>query len=88
MGNFKELKVWQKAKDLAATIYRITEQGDFSRDFAFRDQIRRAAVSVPSNIAEGDELDTNKQSVKFFHIAKGSTAEILTQSIMVREIGY
>ena len=88
MGNFRELKVWQKAKDLAVYIYRMTEDGAFSKDFGLRDQIRRAAVSVPSNISEGDELDTNKQAIKFFYIAKGSVAEILTQSIIAREIGY
>jgi four helix bundle protein len=88
MGNFRELKVWQKAKDLAVYIYRITEQNSFSKDFGLRDQIRRASVSVPSNISEGDELDTNKQAIKFFYVAKGSTAEVLTQSIIAREIGY
>lgn len=88
MGNFRELKVWQRAKDLAVYIYRMTEQGPFSKDFGLKDQIRRAAVSVPSNISEGDELDTNKQAIKFFYVAKGSSAEVLTQSIIAREIGY
>ena len=88
MGNFRDLKVWQKARDLAVYIYRLTDQGMFSKDFGLKDQIRRAAVSVPSNIAEGDELDTNKQAVKFFYVAKGSAAEILTQSIIAHEIGY
>jgi len=63
MGNFRELKVWVKARDLAVQIYRITAAGEFGRDFGLRDQIRRAAVSIPSNIAEGDELDTDRQSV-------------------------
>jgi four helix bundle protein len=88
MGNFKELKVWQKAKDLAVYIYRMTEQGAFSKDYGLRDQIRRAAVSVPSNISEGDELDTNRQAVRFFYVAKGSSAEVLTQAIIAYEIGY
>ena len=57
-------------------------------DYGLRDQIRRAAVSIPSNISEGDELDTNKQAVKFFYIAKGSSAEVLTQAIIALEIGY
>ena len=88
MGNFQELKVWQRAKDLAIYIYRLTEKGKFARDFGLRDQLRRASVSIPSNIAEGDELDTNKQSTRFFYIAKGSAAEVLTQAIIAKEIGY
>jgi len=88
MGKFQELKVWQRAKDLAVYIYKITEKGKFSKDFSLRDQIRRASVSIPSNIAEGDELGTNKQAVKFFYIAKGSAAELLTQSIIAMDIGY
>jgi four helix bundle protein len=53
-----------------------------------KDQIQRSAVSIPSNIAEGDERDTNKQSVHYFYIAKGSSAELLTQIIIGQEIGY
>ena len=68
---FKELLVWQKARDLAVEIYKITSQGRFKQDFGLRDQIRRAAVSVPSNIAEGDERDTDKDAIRFFFMAKG-----------------
>ncbi len=88
MGNFEELKVWQKSKNLAVYVYNITDKGMFSKDFGLRDQIQRSAVSIPSNIAEGDELGSDKQSVKFFHIAKGSTAELLTQATIAHEIGY
>jgi four helix bundle protein len=88
MGRFMELKVWQRAKDLAVYVYKITREGDVARDFGFRDQIRRASVSIPSNIAEGDELGSNKQAVRFFYIAKGSSAELLTQSIIALEIEY
>jgi len=88
MGNFKELKTWQRAKDLAVFIYKVTNDGIFSKDFGLRDQIRRAAVSIPSNLAEGDELGTNKQAVNFFYTAKGSTAEVQTQAIIAKEIGY
>ena len=85
---FRDLMVWKRAKDLAVTIYRLTESGAFSRDFGLRDQIRRAAVSIASNIAEGDERDTNKDSVRFLYIAKGSLAEVTTQTIIATEIGY
>jgi four helix bundle protein len=76
---FKDLVVWQKAKDLAVIIYRISNKTLLSKDFSLRDQIRRSAVSIASNIAEGDERDTDKESVRFFFIAKGSLAELRTQ---------
>ena len=88
MGGFRDLQVWRKAKDLAVYIYRVTNKGDFCKDFGLRDQIRRAVISVASNIAEGDERDTNRESVRFLYIAKGSLAELLTQIIISKEIGY
>jgi four helix bundle protein len=88
MGKFRDLKVWQRSKDLAVYIYRETKKGQFSKDFGLRDQIRRAAASIPSNIAEGDELGSNKQAIRHFYIAKGSSAEVLTQAIISLEIGY
>jgi four helix bundle protein len=88
MGNFEELKVWQRSKKLAVFLYQISGQGVFSKDYDLRGQIRRAAVSIPSNIAEGDELGTDRQAIKFFYIAKGSSAELFTQAIIAHEIGY
>lgn len=73
---------------MAVYIYGITGQGKFLKDFGLRDQIRRAAVSIPSNIAEGDELSSDKHSNKYFYIAKGSSAEVLTQAVIAMEIGY
>ena len=87
-GGFKELKVWHKGKDLAVFIYKITEEGKFTKDYGLKDQIRRAAVSIASNIAEGDERETDKEAVRYFYIAKGSSAEVLTQAIIAFEIGY
>jgi four helix bundle protein len=88
MGNFQELKVWQRSKDLAVSLYKITGRGAFDKDWALRDQIRRAVVSTPSNIAEGDELGTDRQAIKFFYTVKGSSAEVLTQAVIAYEIGY
>ena len=88
MGRFQDLKVWQRAKDLAVYFYKLTRKGAFAKDFGLRDQICRAAVSIPSNIAEGDELGTDKQAIKYFYISKGSSAEVLTQAIIALEIGY
>jgi four helix bundle protein len=88
MGNFQKLRVWQLAKDLAVRIYKIIKSTPLSKDFGLRDQIQRAAVSVPSNIAEGDESGTNKNSIRYFYTAKGSIAELQTQIIIAHEIGY
>jgi four helix bundle protein len=88
MGNFRELRVWQRGKDLAVYVYKMTGSGAFSKDFGLCDQIRRAAVSIASNIAGGDDLDTDRQSIRHFYIAKGSCAEVLTQTIIAEEIQY
>jgi four helix bundle protein len=85
---FKELVVWQKSKALAVAIYRLTSEGKISRDFGLIDPMRRSAVSVPSNIAEGDERDTDKDSIRCFYISKGSLAELITQLEIAKEIGY
>ena len=88
MGNFRELYVWQNAKDLAVEIYKLTSIPPLKKDFGLKDQIQRAAVSISCNIAEGDELGTDKLSVRYFYIAKGSSAELMTQIIIANEIGY
>ncbi|MDP2643882.1 MAG: four helix bundle protein [Desulfobacterales bacterium] len=86
--SFKELSVWQQARDLSVEIYKVTHGNSFSRDFGLRDQMRRAAVSIASNIAEGDERGSNKDSVRFLYIAKGSLAELETQLDIANKIGY
>lgn len=78
MGNYKKLSVWVESRDLAVEIYNITGKGKFVKDFSLRDQIRRAAVSISSNIAEGDESGFNKMLIRYLYIAKGSVAELET----------
>ena len=85
---FKDLRVWQKSMGLAVYVYRITNQGQLKTDYGLRDQARRSAVSVPSNIAEGDERDTDKDAIRFFYIAKGSLAELRTQMEIAFKVGY
>jgi four helix bundle protein len=80
---FHGLQVWQEAKALAVAVYHAT---DTLRDLALRDQIRRAAVSIASNIAEGDERSRDKDSVRFFYIAKGSIAELRPQVEIAIEV--
>jgi four helix bundle protein len=88
MGNFQKLRVCQFAKEIAVKIYRLTTKKEFSKDYGLKDQIQRSAVSVASNIAEGDELGSDKQSIRHFYISKGSIAELTTQLIIANEIGY
>jgi len=80
--------VWQQAKDLAVIVYRLSDVGALSKDYSLRDQIRRSVISIASNLAEGDERDTDKESVHFFYIAKGSLAELRTQTEIAHEISY
>jgi four helix bundle protein len=88
MSNFKDLRVWIRAKNLAKNIYINTNHGDISKDFGLIDQMRRSAVSIASNITEGDESGTDKQGIRYFHISKGSSAELFTQLTIALEIGY
>ena len=69
-------------------IYKLTKIRELNRDYGFKDQIQRAAVSISSYIAEGDESGSNKLSVRYFFIAKASVAELMTQIIIANEIGY
>ncbi len=85
---FEDLDVWKLAVECANTIYDVTSVGKFSQDYILRDQIRRAAVSIFSNIAEGFERDGNKEFCNFLSIAKGSCGEARAQSIFARDRGY
>jgi len=87
-NGFKELLVWQKSKSLAVSIYKLTDSGKIARDRGLVDQLRRCSVSIPSNIAEGDERSTDKDSVRFFFMAKGSLAELITQLEISNEVGH
>ena len=72
---FEDLIVWQKAIEFVKEVYLITSQGELKRDFGLRDQMRRAAVSIPTNIAEGFERASRKEYLLFLNIAKGSAGE-------------
>jgi four helix bundle protein len=83
--SFEDLDVWEKSVEISVRIYELFRD---CRDYGFKDQICRAAVSVPSNIAEGMERDSAKETVRFLHIAKGSCAEVRTQLLIASRIGY
>ncbi|HEY8205193.1 MAG TPA: four helix bundle protein [Pyrinomonadaceae bacterium] len=86
--SFQDLIAWQKARILTARIYRATAVGSFARDFGLKDQIRRAAVSVMSNIAEGFERGRPSEFHQFLSIAKGSCAELRSQLFVAFDAGY
>jgi four helix bundle protein len=85
--SFRELRVWQEAKSLAVEIYRLTNSGSVARDFGLRDQMQRAAVSLPSNIAEGYERNSDAEFARFLYITKGSLSELITQLEIAKEVG-
>jgi four helix bundle protein len=85
---YRKLMVWQQSKSLAVQVYQLTAFDPWNKDWGLRDQVRRAAVSVPSNIAEGDARSSDKDSIRFFRIALGSLAELETQLEIAKEIGY
>ena len=74
--SFEDLVVWQKAIAFVKQVYLITDEGGLKRDFGLKDQLRRAAVSVPTNIAEGFERSSRKEYLLFLNIAKGSAGEV------------
>ncbi|HMN19740.1 MAG TPA: four helix bundle protein [Candidatus Moranbacteria bacterium] len=82
------MNIWKASLSLAKAIYEVTAKGDFSRDFGLRDQIRRAAVSVNSNIVEGFEKNNNNEFARFLRIAKGSAGEVRSQLHIARAVGY
>jgi four helix bundle protein len=85
---FEDLEVWQTSMKLCADIYKITNSELFSKDFGLKDQIRRSAVSVPSNVSEGYERDSKRQFMYFLVIAKGSCGELRTQLRIARDLNY
>ncbi|MGH8598986.1 MAG: four helix bundle protein [Gammaproteobacteria bacterium] len=86
-GSFRRLDVWKRSKALAVAVYRLTGGTAFERDWALRDQLRRCAVGVPSNVAEGAERRGDRESAQFSEIAKGSLAELATQLEIALETG-
>ena len=85
---FEELEAWKLARTLSGLIYNVSGTGSFGRDFALRDQIRRAAISIVSNIAEGYERDGDKEFIQFLFMAKGSCGEVRSQLYLALDCAY
>ena len=85
---FEDLIAWQKSRELTKHIYRVTNEGNFSRDYGLRDQIRRASVSIMSNLAEGFERGGRAEFHQFTVIAKASCAEVRSQLYVALDAEY
>nr|WP_297786452.1 four helix bundle protein [uncultured Allomuricauda sp.] len=85
---FEQIVSWKKARELNKEIYKITCDNRFQRDFALRDQIRRASISISSNIAEGYGRKTNKEFIYFLNVAKASCYEVKSQLYLTMDIEY
>jgi four helix bundle protein len=86
-SGYRSLVVWQRSRALAIQVYGETKSGPLAADWDLRDQMRRAAVSVPSNIAEGAARGSNPDCVRFLWFAKGSLAELATQADIAEGVG-
>ncbi|MCH8157383.1 MAG: four helix bundle protein [Nitrospinae bacterium] len=85
---FEDIEAWRKARELNRLIYKVTSEGKFAKDFALRDQMRRASISIMSNIAEGFDRGGNKEFRQFLSIAKGSASEIKSQLYAALDAGF
>ena len=88
MASYKELRVWQKAMNLVIETYKLCKYLPKEETYALSDQMRRAAVSIPSNIAEGQARKNKKEFIHFLYIAQGSIAELQTQLEICIRLGY
>jgi len=85
---FEDIQAWQTARVLTQALYRLSNQGSFARDFGLRDQMRRAAVSILSNVAEGFESQTQAQFIRYLGFAKASAGELRAQLYVALDAGY
>ena len=86
--DFEDLEVWKLARKLTVQVYALSRNGAFAKDYGFCNQIRRAAVSIVSNIAEGFERRSNSQFIQFLDIANGSAGEVRAQLYVALDLGY
>ena len=88
MRRVEDIQAWQKARELVREIYNLTAEGSLARDFGFRDQIRRAAVSSMSNVAEGFARKSDKDFARFLDIARGSAIEVQSLLYVALDVRY
>lgn len=86
--SFEAFDVYKKAVILTKSIFKILENENFNQEYGFKNQLKRAVLSITNNIAEGSEYNNNKQFVRFLKIAKGSTAEVRNMLTLSHELGF
>ena len=86
--SFEDFEVYKKGIVLAKFIFRLVNTKPLEKEFGFKDQIKRAVVSITNNIAEGSEYNNNKQLIRYLKISKGSCAEVRSMLILSRELGF
>ena len=85
---FEDLDIWKLGVEIAVDVYKISEEGKLKQDWGMKDQIRRAALSISNNIAEGFEYDNNKDLIKFLRYSKGSSGELRSQLFVLKKIEF
>jgi four helix bundle protein len=85
---FEEFEVYRKGIHLAKLIFKLLENKSFEKEYSFKDQIKRAVISITNNIAEGSEYNNNRQLIRYLKISKGSCAEVRSMLILSRELGF
>ncbi len=88
MSDYKDLNIWKESMDLVENVYRLVKLFPKEEIYALADQLKRAVVSVPSNIAEGQNRNTDKEFVQFLYIALGSASEVETQLLIAKRLNY
>ncbi len=86
--SFEEFDVYKKGIQLAIQVFKLLENKTFEREYGFKDQIKRAVISITNNIAEGSEYNNNKPFIRYLKIAKGSCAEVRSMLIVSKELGF
>lgn len=86
--NFEELDVWQMSMNFCDEVFKLMNETDLSKDFALKDQMNRSSISIPSNIAEGFDRESNNQFSYFLKVSKGSAGELRTQLHLCKRRGY
>lgn len=88
INSFEDLQVWKDSRIWVKSIYQLTADGKFNKDFGLREQIQRASVSIMNNIAEGFERNNNKDYIKFLGYSKGSAGEVRSMLYVATDLGY
>ena len=86
--SFEEFEVYKKGILLAKLVFKLLDNKSFEREYGFKDQIKRAVISITNNIAEGSEYNSNKQLIKYLKISKGSCAEVRSMLVLARELDF